>query len=77
MPNIGKAMAQKLASAGISTPEELRALGSKEAFFRLKLRYSNVCLVHLFALEGAVAGVAYNQLPEKVKTDLKAYSDSL
>jgi len=76
LPNIGKELERKLKAADISTTEELKQVGSKEAFVRLKVRDPQVCLVHLYALEGAISGRAYNELPETVKQDLKAYSDS-
>ena len=69
--NIGKEMENKLKSVGISTAEELKALGSQEAFLRVKRRYPYVCLVHLYALEGAITDIEYNQLPEDVKRELK------
>ena len=77
MKNIGAEMARKLAAAGIRTPEELAEAGSKNAFFRLKTLYPGVCLVHLYALEGAVRGVDFNALPPEVKADLKEFSDAL
>ena len=82
MKNIGAEMARKLAAAGIRTPEELAEAGSKNAFFRLKTLYSlslypGVCLVHLYALEGAVRGVEFNELPPEVKADLKEFSGAL
>lgn len=77
MPNMGKEFEQKLEAIGITTAEQLKETGSKEAFFQLKSKCSNICLVHLYALEGAVTGREYNRLPEDVKQDLKAYSDSL
>ncbi len=77
LQNIGKEMASKLKSVGISTAEELIAIGSKEAFFRLKTKYPQVCLVHLYTLEGAVQAVEFNCLSEETKADLKAFSDSL
>lgn len=77
MENIGREMEKKLKTIGISSGEELTELGSKEAFFRLKLRYPNVCLVHLYTLQGAIDNTEYNRLSEEVKRDLKAYSDSL
>ena len=77
MQNIGKEIARKLTSIGIDSPEELRRIGSKEAFFRLKIRYSNLCLVHLYALQGAIDGIAYNQLSEEIKRDLKKFGDEL
>lgn len=77
MRNIGTEMARKLAAVGVRTPEELAAAGAKEAFFRLKTRYPRVCLVHLYALEGAVRGMDFNALPQEVKADLKEFSDLL
>lgn len=77
MQNIGKEIEQKLNAVGICSAEALTALGSKEAFFRLKMRFSNVCLVHLYTLQGAIDNIEYNQLPEAVKGDLKNFSDSL
>ena len=77
LQNIGKELARKLKLAEITTAEELKKVGSKEAFLKLKLRDPQVCLVHLYALEGAVSDREYNQLPENVKQDLKAFSDSL
>ncbi|MCL2811615.1 MAG: TfoX/Sxy family protein [Clostridia bacterium] len=75
--NIGKEIAKKLQSVDIPTAEELKRVGSKEAFFRLKTLYPNVCLVTLYALEGALTDTEYNQLPQDVKQNLKAYGDSL
>ena len=77
MRNIGTEMARKLAAVGVRTPEELAAAGAKDAFFRLKTLYPGVCLVHLYALEGAVRGVDFNELPPEVKADLKEFSDML
>lgn len=77
MKNIGREMARKLTAAGIASPEELTEAGAKDAFFRLKTLYPNVCLVHLYALEGAVRGVDFNGLSPETKRDLKAFSDAL
>lgn len=77
MLNIGKEMKTKLMSVGIYSSEDLIRTGSKEAFFQLKMRYPNVCLVHLYTLQGAIDNIEYNQLSEEVKHDLKNYSDSL
>lgn len=77
MVSIGKEMAKKLASVGIDSPQKLTLSGSKQAFLKLKERYSNVCLVHLYALEGAVQNVEFNSLSEEKKKDLKEFSDFL
>ncbi len=77
LTNIGKEMASKLISVGIDTPEKLIESGSKEAFFKLKEKYPQVCLVHLYTLEGAVSNVEYDKLSEAKKKELKEYSDKL
>ena len=77
MLNIGKEIEKKLKSIGICSAEELRRTGSKDAFLRLKTRYSNVCLVHLYTLQGAIDDIEYNQLSEETKRDLKKFSDKL
>ena len=77
MMNIGTEMARKLNAVGIDSPEQLVALGSKQAYFMLKGTYPRVCLVHLYALEGAISGIAYNSLPEDKRRDLKQFSGCL
>ncbi len=77
MLNIGKEMAKKLASVGIDSSEKLIKAGSKDAFLRLKQKYPSVCLVHLYALEGAIHDIEFNSLPENTKTELKEFSDFL
>ena len=77
MMNIGKEMSKKLASVEIDTAEELIFTGSKQAFKRLKEKYPNVCLVHLYTLEGAITNTEYNALSADRKKELKEFSDSL
>lgn len=77
MMNIGREMAKKLDSVGICSAEELIRMGAQQAFLKLKDRYPNVCLVHLYALEGAVCGVEFNTLSEGRKRELKEFSDYL
>ena len=77
MMNIGKEMAKRLDSVGIGSAEELVRSGAEQAFLKLKERYPNVFLVHLYALEGAVCNVEFNSLPKGRKRELKEYSDFL
>ncbi len=77
MMNIGKEMAKKLASVGIESSEELMETGAKEAFLKLKRKYPNVCLVHLYTLEGAIENTQFNSLSEDKKKELKEFSDFL
>ena len=77
MMNIGKEMAQKLTAVGIDSSERLIEVGSKEAFLKLKQTYPNVCLVHLYTLEGAIQNTEFNSLSEDKKKELKEFSDFL
>ena len=75
--NIGKEMSQKLTSVGIDSAEKLIELGAKQAYLRLKSEYPQVCLVHLYALEGAVENVEFNSLHSDKKNELKEFCDSI
>ncbi len=77
MKNIGRELAAKLNSVGINSAEKLIELGSKQAFLKLKIKHPNVCLVHLYTLEGAICGTEFNNLPDNKKKELKEFSDSL
>lgn len=77
MMNIGKEMEKKLTSVGIESSEKLIELGAKDAFLRLKQKYPNVCLVHLYTLEGAIQDIEFNSLSEDKKKELKEFSDFL
>lgn len=67
MKNIGKELERKLKIIGINSAEDLKKLGSKETFFQLKQRFPEVCLVHLYTLEGAITDTDFNKLSEETK----------
>lgn len=77
MMNIGKEMEKKLVSVGIDSAEKLIETGSKQSFLKLKETYPNVCLVHLYTLEGAISNIEFNSLSEDKKKELKEFSDFL
>ncbi len=77
MMNIGKEMEKKLKAVGIASSEELIETGARDAFLKLKQKYPNVCLVHLYTLEGAIHNTDYNKLSEDIKKELKEFSDFL
>ena len=77
MKNIGAGMKEKLNAVGVADAEDLIRIGSKETFFRLKTAYPEVCLVHLYTLQGAIDNLDFNRLPPDVKNELKAFSDGL
>lgn len=77
LPNISKILSGVLMDAGINTPEELRDLGSKEAFIRIRMRDNTACLSMLCAIEGAIRGVRWHNLDDDVKSDLKVFFKGL
>lgn len=77
MMNIGKEMEKKLTSIGIDSSEKLMEAGAKNAFIKLKQKYPNVCLVHLYTLEGAIQNIEFNCLLEDKKRELKEFIDFL
>lgn len=76
MVNIGREMEKKLLFVGIDSPEKLEEVGARQAFLQLKAAYPQVCLVHLYALEGAIQKIDFNRLSPEKKKELKAFSDS-
>lgn len=77
MMNIGKEMERKLMAVGIDSSEKLIELGAKQAFLKLKEAYPQVCLVHLYTLEGAIQNTEFNNLSDDKKKELKEFSDFL
>lgn len=77
MPNIGKEMASKLTTIGIDSPEKLLSLGAKRTFLRLKEGYPSICLVHLYALEGAIQHIPLSMLSEETKKELKTFHQQI
>ena len=73
MPNIGKVVAKKLCQVGIATPEELRAIGTEQAFIRLQTIDETACLSMLQGLEGAIQGIRWHNLPRERKEELKEF----
>lgn len=77
MMNIGREMSKKLTAVGIDSSEKLIETGAKQAFLKLKERYPQVCLVHLYALEGAIHNLEFHNLLEDKKKELKEFNDFL
>lgn len=55
----------------------MKALGSRQAVFRLKAQYPSTCVVILYHLEAAIRGVEMKQLDAACKAELKAYFQQL
>ena len=57
LPNIGEKLEHQLNDVDITTFEELKQTGSREAWLRILARDPSACLMRLSALEGAIQGV--------------------
>ena len=62
--NIGPKSAAWLRQVGLRTPEDLAAAGPVEAFMRVKRAGFKPSLNLLYALEGALIGCHWQQVPE-------------
>ena len=71
--NIGKELEHKLMEAGITSFADLKNLGSEQAFLRLHAIDNGACFHMLCALDGAIAGVRWHDLPAERKAVLKMF----
>ena len=73
LPNIAKKLEQQLADAGITTIEQLKRSGSREAWLRILANDPSACMMRLSALEGAIQSVRWHYLDEDTKKSLKEF----
>ena len=73
LPNIGEKLAAQLRESGIETAEELRRVGSREAWVRILSRDPSACIMRLSALEGAIRGIRWHDLDPETKAELKQF----
>ena len=73
MPNIGKTLENKLNKIGIHTPDDLIGSGSEQALLRIRAIDDTACYSMLCALEGAIQGIRWHDLPGKRKEELKTF----
>lgn len=71
--NIGKVVDEQLHSVGIDTFDDLKQTGSREAWLKIKAIDPSACYNRLCALEGAIRGVRWHDLPDEVKAELKDF----
>lgn len=73
LPNIGKVVEEQLNQVGITTFEELKALGAEKAWLKIQEIDESACIHRLLALEGAIQGVKKTQLSDERKAELKEF----
>ena len=73
LPNIGKTVEAQLIQVGITSADELRRIGAKEAWLKIQEIDESACIHRLMALERAIQGVKKTMLSDEVKADLKGF----
>lgn len=70
LKNLGMASVNILQAIGIHSYEDLAEMGAVEAYKRIKSRGIHVSKVMLYALQGALMDVHWNDLPPEMKAQL-------
>ena len=73
LPNIGKTVEEQLICVGISSPEQLSEMGSREAWLKIKALDPSACYNRLCALEGAIQKIRWHYLSDECKASLKEF----
>lgn len=73
LPNIGAVVEEQLNQVGINTYDQLKEMGSRQAWLKIKAIDDSACINRLYGLEGAVQGIKKSQLSAEVKAELKEF----
>ena len=71
LPNIGPVLAEKLHQIGVTTYDDLVEMGSVEALIRIGQTDITAFANMLYALEGAILGVRWHNLPKEHREKVK------
>ncbi len=77
LKNLGKTSAQWLHAVGIHSASDLRRLGAVDAYRAVKARGFRASKVLLYAIEGALLDVHWNDIPTERKVFLNKQVESL
>ena len=66
-------MEKQLIDVELTMVEELRSVGSREAWLRILQRDPSACIMRLSALEGAIQGIRWHNLYSETKESLKEF----
>jgi DNA transformation protein and related proteins len=70
LPNLGPKSRQALAQAGVVSLAQLRRIGAVAAYAKAKRSGTNVSLNLLWALEGALTGLPWQEVAREHRTSL-------
>jgi DNA transformation protein and related proteins len=74
LPNLGPVVVKKLEQVGIKTIADLQQSGSERAWLMIRAIDPSACINMLMALEGAIQGVRWHNLPLEKKDELKVFA---
>lgn len=69
--NLGPSSRRWLTAVGIDSLEQLEDLGAVEVYLRVREASFGASFNLLWALQGAILDVAWNELPAEMKEDLR------
>ncbi|WP_096085437.1 TfoX/Sxy family protein [Agaribacterium haliotis] len=75
LKNLGMASVNILRAIGINNQQDLDSMGAVEAYCRIKKRGIHVSKVMLYALQGALMNVHWNDLSPELKEQLVKEAD--
>lgn len=76
LPNIGKVLESQLNEIGIETIEDLKEIGSHEAWLAIRENDPSACYNRLCGIEGAIQGIRWHYLSDSDKKSLKDFYSS-
>lgn len=71
--NISIKLESQLNTVGINTVQQLKEVGSKQAWLKIKAFDPSACYNRLCALEGAIQGIRWHNLSDETKEELKSF----
>lgn len=75
--NIGNNLEAQLNEIGIETFEQLKEIGSTQAWLDIKSIDNSACINRLYAIEGAIKGIRWHNLSNEVKNELKEFYNTV
>ncbi len=76
LPNISIALAEALRRVGLNSPQALYEAGAERAWTLLQQTGIRSCIQSLLALEGAIVGVSWQQVPAERRHQLMRFAAS-
>lgn len=73
LPNIGKETEKQLNQVNITSYEQLKEAGSRQAWLKIREIDPSACVNRLYGLEGAIQKIRKSELPPETKAELKEF----